>query len=437
MKSDTGDMNDDESSFADLEASFRAWQQQSVCGPRLYEPLITALETHVPGNHTLLQYGYDTCNELGWLPHTWTVAEADESLQEPSLSRLGNSIDETSIALILYRAIDRAPLRKLYDLVLQAQRALIDGGAIVFEINPNTGSRRLSSGVGQFQETFSFLSFCLQRLDFQICDAVPIAKRAFPKSSAGDELNAGGQERSLLVLAWKRGDSSSSHYAAIGDAVRAIRIAAFSAFLGAQQELPDTGLVGWHSAPDWPDAGNARRRWLTDAGLAEEAVAALSKTALGADDLARRLLKIERRVLSIRTQISLLAPITYPWALLASRISRAFSTYKAGRRTRRHALKLDKSPDGAKSGQASIRIDSPRALGEMSIGTRPNILILKLDHIGDFFLSLPAVEIIKSAWPEGHLTVICSPTNAGLARSCGLFDEVKEYKYSSDMSEEC
>ncbi|WCT74843.1 glycosyltransferase [Sphingomonas naphthae] len=53
-----------------------------------------------------------------------------------------------------------------------------------------------------------------------------------------------------------------------------------------------------------------------------------------------------------------------------------------------------------------------------------NILLLKLDHIGDFLISLEAFRHVRTTWPEARITLVCGPWNKDLAQSCGLFDEI-------------
>jgi ADP-heptose:LPS heptosyltransferase len=63
-------------------------------------------------------------------------------------------------------------------------------------------------------------------------------------------------------------------------------------------------------------------------------------------------------------------------------------------------------------------------------------LLLKLDHIGDLLLALPAVEVLRSAWPGGDFTLVCSPVSEALARSSQLFDRVIPHKFSPELSED-
>jgi ADP-heptose:LPS heptosyltransferase len=52
------------------------------------------------------------------------------------------------------------------------------------------------------------------------------------------------------------------------------------------------------------------------------------------------------------------------------------------------------------------------------------ILVVKSDHIGDFFLSLPAASIIRQSFPNAHITLLCGSWNRDLAVKSELFDRV-------------
>jgi heptosyltransferase-2 len=52
------------------------------------------------------------------------------------------------------------------------------------------------------------------------------------------------------------------------------------------------------------------------------------------------------------------------------------------------------------------------------------ILVVKSDHIGDFFLSLPAASIIRQSFPKARITLLCGSWNKDLASKSELFDRV-------------
>jgi ADP-heptose:LPS heptosyltransferase len=55
---------------------------------------------------------------------------------------------------------------------------------------------------------------------------------------------------------------------------------------------------------------------------------------------------------------------------------------------------------------------------------KPQILLLKLDHIGDFLTALDAFKILRNGFPEAHITLMCLPSVVSLALSTTLFDKV-------------
>jgi ADP-heptose:LPS heptosyltransferase len=59
----------------------------------------------------------------------------------------------------------------------------------------------------------------------------------------------------------------------------------------------------------------------------------------------------------------------------------------------------------------------------------PRILVLKLDHLGDFLIGLPALMELRAIFPKSHITLICGPWNITTARELGLVDEIRSYEY--------
>lgn len=64
-----------------------------------------------------------------------------------------------------------------------------------------------------------------------------------------------------------------------------------------------------------------------------------------------------------------------------------------------------------------------------------SILVLKLDHIGDFFISVEAMCRLREAWPDARITLICDPVNHDLACSLGIFDEVVKFRFFEERFE--
>jgi ADP-heptose:LPS heptosyltransferase len=57
------------------------------------------------------------------------------------------------------------------------------------------------------------------------------------------------------------------------------------------------------------------------------------------------------------------------------------------------------------------------------------LLVLKLDHYGDFLIGLPALKRLRQAFSADHITVVCGSWNAELARRVGIADEVRTYDF--------
>jgi ADP-heptose:LPS heptosyltransferase len=64
----------------------------------------------------------------------------------------------------------------------------------------------------------------------------------------------------------------------------------------------------------------------------------------------------------------------------------------------------------------------------------PRILILKLDHLGDFITALPALGQLRDAFPASRITLVCGSWNRAWAVQCGLFDEVVPFDFFSVVS---
>jgi len=52
------------------------------------------------------------------------------------------------------------------------------------------------------------------------------------------------------------------------------------------------------------------------------------------------------------------------------------------------------------------------------------ILLLKLDHLGDFVMSVPALQSLRRHFPAAHITLVVGSWNVGLARRLEIADEV-------------
>lgn len=65
---------------------------------------------------------------------------------------------------------------------------------------------------------------------------------------------------------------------------------------------------------------------------------------------------------------------------------------------------------------------------------RPRILLLKLDHIGDFIIALDAFRLLRDTWPNAHLTLVCGSWNRTTAEEVRLFDTILCCDFYPDSS---
>jgi ADP-heptose:LPS heptosyltransferase/GT2 family glycosyltransferase len=64
-----------------------------------------------------------------------------------------------------------------------------------------------------------------------------------------------------------------------------------------------------------------------------------------------------------------------------------------------------------------------------------NILAVKLDHIGDFVLAIPALKRLKRRFPQAKLTVLAAPASCVLARNESWIDGCIEFSFFDARSE--
>lgn len=57
------------------------------------------------------------------------------------------------------------------------------------------------------------------------------------------------------------------------------------------------------------------------------------------------------------------------------------------------------------------------------------LLVLKLDHYGDFLIGLPALERLRRVFSSDHITLVCGTWNVALAGRLGIGDEVRAYDF--------
>ena len=83
---------------------------------------------------------------------------------------------------------------------------------------------------------------------------------------------------------------------------------------------------------------------------------------------------------------------------------------------------------------ATIRKAGAVDIAVLAFGAVPalrprRILVLKLDHIGDFLMALPALEKLRRAFADDHITLLCGPWNVEFARGGAIADEIRAYRF--------
>lgn len=60
------------------------------------------------------------------------------------------------------------------------------------------------------------------------------------------------------------------------------------------------------------------------------------------------------------------------------------------------------------------------------------ILVVKLDHRGDYIMAVPALVELRARFPQAHITFVCGTWNADAAESSGMFDEVLPFNFFAE-----
>ncbi|MCL5019535.1 MAG: glycosyltransferase, partial [Patescibacteria group bacterium] len=71
----------------------------------------------------------------------------------------------------------------------------------------------------------------------------------------------------------------------------------------------------------------------------------------------------------------------------------------------------------------------------LSVTNIKRILLVKLDHIGDVVLSLPAIRKVRNMFPEAEITVLCAPWAKALLEMQPEIDHVKVFEYFDERSQ--
>ncbi|MGH7098148.1 MAG: glycosyltransferase family 9 protein [Stellaceae bacterium] len=62
------------------------------------------------------------------------------------------------------------------------------------------------------------------------------------------------------------------------------------------------------------------------------------------------------------------------------------------------------------------------------------LLVLKLDHLGDFLIALPALKKLRRLFAGDHITLVCGSWNQRMAREAEVADEILSYDFFPETS---
>ncbi len=91
-----------------------------------------------------------------------------------------------------------------------------------------------------------------------------------------------------------------------------------------------------------------------------------------------------------------------------------------------HQVELCSEPTGARLALYDFQLDH---------SSRRRVLVLKLDHRGDFLIGLPALQKLRATFADDHITLVCGSWNAATARDLAVADEIRTYDYFPENSQ--
>lgn len=413
--------------FSNYQDAYAKWRETQTSAGTHYLPIFQAVEASKSGLCTVRVDGVDGVEFSGINTQMWSLVSGGGSSSEKA---------ETSPATLQFdiffkRSSTLDSLENIHKCVSDVERSLLPNGLLIFELKLD----RQTAG-SDIDEALHRWRYVLDTFNLRI-----LAKILMPYSGGNDghakpEGRISGSTY-LTIVVCRDFDVENSFIREVRRAIDDIRAVTQSEnlqFTIGSPQATDGAKMADH---DLSDIWQMHYTLQAQASTAEAMIASLSETAVSAKDASRRLLKTERRVLALRKQTSLFLPITYPWSLFAGLVLSLIKKAKAKRKKKHISQAPDleplRSPSAPENG---VVVENRTTYGLTPFGQKPKILILKLDHIGDFFLSLPAVDVLKRAWPDAEVTLVCSPTNGDLARASGYFDSVIEYKFSAELSQD-
>ena len=394
-------------------------------GLETYRAVITTLAVESSEPLAIVLIGAWSDDEIKWVhAQGWETARSEN--YHPLTEDSDNTETPTATLVICRLPDPHIDPKTAYQIVSGIKRRLSDGGVVILEVARTaeyvpTALGSESSSAGKNTAEF-LLAGAAEYLGF-----APVETRYFPECSTRRT------ETSFVVaiISQKppsglgRVASSTGHAISsivgyrLGDAVLKAG--------GLPQETPTI-----HAK----EVISAMRDWRSQSKMSADVIAELSSAALEAGSVSHRLSKAERRIRRLTWQAAIFLPVTYPMSMVIAGAAGLLARFKEKKRAGRFDTKKKLPPDRPEIDEQPIVTTTPQGAGYFANIIGPRILIVKLDHIGDFILSLPAIRLLREAWPDGHYTIVCSSTNSGLAKACGYFDEVKEYNFFAQLSQD-
>lgn len=84
---------------------------------------------------------------------------------------------------------------------------------------------------------------------------------------------------------------------------------------------------------------------------------------------------------------------------------------------------LQRAREGLRSESGTPMLVAPKKI-EGDADGRFTVLVLKLDHLGDFITAIPALRSLRSAWQNADITLLCEAGLVEFARSLQVVDRV-------------
>jgi len=84
---------------------------------------------------------------------------------------------------------------------------------------------------------------------------------------------------------------------------------------------------------------------------------------------------------------------------------------------------------------ASAELASFEAADNLASAAK-RILVLKLDHLGDFLIGIPALEQLREIFPNSHITLICGPWNLTTAQRLGVANAIGTFDYFPENTQD-